>query len=127
MGESKYSETVHKTYFPSYLTSPFSQTGQSLIDAGHYASDEINSRVEEIFQQWEELGEATDRKGVGLQQALSLVHFNRKVDGVQSLVRDRVAVASSQETGRDLEHCQVLMRKFDDFQKVQTQLLILCY
>ncbi len=91
------------------------------MDAGHYASDEINSRVEEIFQQWEELGEATDRKGVGLQQALSLVHFNRKVDGVQSLVRDRVAVASSQETGRDLEHCQVLMRKFDDFQKVHTK------
>ena len=88
------------------------------MDAGHYASDEINSQVEEIFQQWEELAEATDRKGVGLQQALSLVHFNRKVDGVQSLVRDRVAVASSQETGRDLEHCQVLMRKFDDFQKV---------
>ena len=88
------------------------------MDAGHYACDKIDSRVEEMFQQWEELGEATDRKGVQLQQALSLVHFNRKVDGVQSLVRDRVAVASSQETGRDLEHCQVLMRKFDDFQKV---------
>ena len=88
------------------------------MDAGHYASAEINSRVEEIFQQWEELGEATDRKWMGLQQALSLVHFNRKVDGVQSLVRDCVAVANSQETGRDLEHCQVLMRKFDDFQKV---------
>ena len=100
----------------------FVQTGQSLIDAGHYASEEINSRVEEIFQQWEELGEATDRKGVGLQQALSLVHFNRKVDGINSLVRDRVAVASSQETGRDLEHCQVLMRKFDDFQKVESLL-----
>ena len=56
---------------------------------------------------------------MGLQQALSLVQFNRKVDGVQSLVRDRVAVATSHETGRDLEHCQVLMRKFDDFQKVR--------
>lgn len=95
------------------------------MKAGHYASEEINSRVEEIFQQWEELGEATDRKGVGLQQALSLVHFNRKVDGVQSLVRDRVAVANSQETGRDLEHCQVLMRKFDDFQKVQLYDIVL--
>ena len=85
---------------------------------GHYASSDINARVNELFQQWKELGMATDRKGVGLQEALSLVLFNREVDGVQSLIRDRVAVASSKESGRDLEHCKVLMRKFDDFQKV---------
>ena len=85
---------------------------------GHYASSDINYRVNELFQQWKELGVATDKKGVGLQEALSLVLFNRKVDGVQTLIRDRVAVAGSQETGRDLEHCKVLMRKFDDFEKV---------
>jgi len=95
------------------------QTGESLVDGAHYASDEIETQVEELFQKWEELREATENKGVGLEQALSLVQFNRKVDGVQVLVRDRVAVASSQETGRDLEHCQVLMKKFDDFQKVR--------
>lgn len=94
------------------------QTGKSLVANGHYASRDINSRVEELFQQWEELGVATQRKGVGLEEALSLVLFNRKVDGVQSLIRDREAVASSQETGRDLEHCKVLIRKFDDFKKV---------
>ena len=98
------------------------QTGESLVDGAHYASDEIETQVEELFQKWEELREATENKGVGLEQALSLVQFNRKVDGVQVLVRDRVAVASSQETGRDLEHCQVLMKKFDDFQKVRTLL-----
>ena len=100
--------------FPSL----YPQTGESLVDGGHYASDDIEAQVEELFQKWEELREATEEKGVGLQQALSLVHFNRKVDGVQVLVRDRVAVANSQETGRDLEHCQVLTKKFDDFQKV---------
>ena len=41
-----------------------------------------------------------------------------QVDVVQALIQDRVAVASSQETGRDLEHCVVLIRKFDDFEKV---------
>jgi len=28
------------------------------------------------------------------------------------------AVASSKETGRDLEHCKTLMRRFSDFEKV---------
>ena len=95
------------------------QTGESLVDGGHYATDDIESCVEELFEKWEELRVATDKKGVGLEQAISLVHFNRKVDGVQSLIRDRVAVACSQETGRDLEHCQVLMKKFDEFEKVE--------
>ena len=31
------------------------------------------------------------------------------------------AVASSKETGRDLEHCKTLMRRFSDFEKVHSQ------
>ncbi len=94
------------------------QTGEELVDAEHYASHDIETHLEELFDKWQELREATERKGVGLQEALSLLRFNRKVDAVQVLVRDRTAVASSQETGRDLEHCHVLMKKFADFQKV---------
>lgn len=97
----------------------FAQTGKSLVAGGHYAAADINSRVDELFQLWQELGEATRMKGLMLEEALSLVLFNRKVDGVQSLIRDHVAVASSHETGRDLEHCRVLIRKFDDFDKVR--------
>ena len=47
-----------------------------------------------------------------------LVHFNRKVDGVLGLIRNHVAMASSQETGRDLDHCKILIKKFVDFEKV---------
>ena len=88
------------------------------MEAGHYAFEEIEAQLEELFQLWEHLREATGTKGRGLEEALSLVQFNRKVDAVQTLVRDRMAVASSQETGRDLEHCQVLIKKFDEFKKV---------
>ena len=106
------------TYVVTSINPPPPQTGEGLLEQNHYASDDIGARIEELFLKWEELREATERKGVGLQQALSLVQFNRKIDGVQSLIRDRVAVATSHETGRDLEHCQVLIRKFDDFRKV---------
>ena len=55
------------------------QTGESLVEGDHYASGDIEARVEELFAKWEELLEATDSKRLGLEQALSLVHFNRKV------------------------------------------------
>jgi spectrin beta len=91
------------------------QTGESLVEGDHYASDDIEARVEELFAKWEELLEATDAKRTGLEQALSLVHYRRKVDMVQAVIRDRTAVAHSPEVGRDLEHCLLLTRKFDEF------------
>ena len=47
-------------------------------------------RVEGLFHLWEELREATDRKGHGLEEALSLMHFKRKIDNVQVLIGERV-------------------------------------
>ena len=68
-----------------YSISLYFQTGESLVEGGHYASDEIESRVEDLFTKWEELLEATDSRKIGLEQALSLVHFNRKVTYIPSL------------------------------------------
>ena len=42
------------------------QTGESLVEGDHYASDDIEARVEELFAKWEELLEATDAKRLGL-------------------------------------------------------------
>ena len=67
-----YTSTDMYTYIPL-------QTGESLVEGSHYASDDIEARVEELFSKWEELLEATDSKRLGLEQALSLLHFNRKV------------------------------------------------
>ena len=55
------------------------QTGESLVDGGHYACDDIEARVEQLFAKWEELLEATNAKRVGLEQALSLLYYRRKV------------------------------------------------
>ena len=66
---------IHVAVYIFYM----SQTGESLVEGSHYASDDIEARVEELFSKWEELLEATDSKRLGLEQALSLLHFNRKV------------------------------------------------
>ena len=43
---------------------------------------------------------------------------------VEALIRDRVAIASSAETGRDLEHCILLSRKFEEFKTVSIIIII---
>ncbi|XP_065894234.1 spectrin beta chain, non-erythrocytic 1-like isoform X3 [Dysidea avara] len=93
------------------------KNGEELIENGHYAQDDIEARVESLFTLWDQLTEATKAKGRGLAEALSLMSFNRQVDTVHAMITDREAVASSKETGRDLEHCKTLMRRFSDFEK----------
>ena len=51
-------------------------------------------RVEGLFHLWDELREATDKKGHGLEEALSLMHFKRKIDNVQVLIGERVCTCT---------------------------------
>lgn len=52
-----------------------------------------------------------------LQQALVLVQFLRQCDEVMFWITDKGTFLSTEEFGHDLEHVEVLQRKFDEFQK----------
>lgn len=56
-------------------------------------------------------------KGLKLQQALVLVQFNRQCDEVMFWINDKEAFVTTDDLGQDLEHVEVLQRKFDEFQK----------
>lgn len=45
--------------------------------------------------------------------------FVREADEVAAWISDRVAIASSEEMGKHLEHVELLQKKFDEFLKVQ--------
>ena len=44
--------------------------------------------------------------------------FVREADEVAAWITDKVAIASSEEAGKDLEHVELLQKKFDEFFKV---------
>lgn len=52
-----------------------------------------------------------------LQQALVLVQFLRHCDEVMFWITDKGTFLQTEEFGHDLEHVEVLQRKFDEFQK----------
>ena len=56
-------------------------------------------------------------KGTKLQQALTLVQFIRECDEVMFWIHDKEAFVTSEESGQDLEHVEVLQKKFDEFNK----------
>jgi len=52
-----------------------------------------------------------------LQQALRLIQFMRECDKIMFWINDKEAFVTSDEFGQDLEHVEVLQKKFDEFQK----------
>ena len=66
---------------------------------------------------WELLLRKLSEKGLKLQQALVLVQFFRQCDEVMFWIKDKEAFVATEEFGQDLEHVEVLQRKFEEFQK----------
>jgi len=67
-------------------------TGQEMIGQGHFASDIIQKRLEELHRLWELLLSRLADKGMKLQQALVLVQFLRQCDEVMFWINDKVCV-----------------------------------
>ncbi|XP_025830723.1 spectrin alpha chain isoform X3 [Agrilus planipennis] len=93
------------------------RTGQDMINHNHFQSETIRKRLEELHRLWEQLLSKLAEKGMKLQQALVLVQFLRQCDEVMFWINDKGAFLTTEEFGHDLEHVEVLQRKFDEFQK----------
>lgn len=92
-------------------------TGMEMINMSHFASETIRRRLEELHRLWELLLSKLAEKGMKLQQALVLVQFIRHCDEVMFWINDKGTFVTTDEFGHDLEHVEVLQRKFDEFQK----------
>ncbi|XP_062606729.1 spectrin alpha chain-like isoform X6 [Saccostrea cucullata] len=92
-------------------------TGTEMINQEHFASVTIRERLDELHRLWELLLSKLREKGLKLKQALRLVQFMRECDEVMFWINDKEAFVTSEEFGQDLEHVEVLQKKFDEFQK----------
>lgn len=88
-----------------------------MINQNHYESETIRRRLEELHRLWDQLLSKLAEKGTKLQQALVLVQFIRHCDEVMFWINEKSTFLSAEEFGHDLEHVEVLQRKFDEFQK----------
>ena len=78
----------------------------------------FQKRLEEIATAWENLLHVSADKRQKLQDAQKREQFVREADEVAAWITDRVAIASSDESGKDIEHVELLQKKFDEFFKV---------
>uniref|UniRef100_A0A4W4H2V2 Spectrin alpha chain, non-erythrocytic 1 n=1 Tax=Electrophorus electricus TaxID=8005 RepID=A0A4W4H2V2_ELEEL len=88
------------------------ETGNLMITEGHFASETIR----ELHRLWDLLLQKTKEKGIRLLQAQKLVQYLRECEDALDWISDKEAIATSEELGQDLEHVEVLQKKFEEFQ-----------
>ncbi|MEQ2177748.1 Spectrin alpha chain, non-erythrocytic 1, partial [Goodea atripinnis] len=87
------------------------KSGQELLDRKHYASAEVNARMEEVSEQWKKLLEATDLKGIKLREANQQQQFNRNVEDIELWLYEVEGLLASDDYGKDLTSVQNLQKK----------------
>ncbi|XP_041430679.1 spectrin alpha chain, non-erythrocytic 1 isoform X5 [Xenopus laevis] len=92
------------------------ETGNQMISEGHFASESIRTRLVELHRLWELLLLKMQEKGVKLLQAQKLVQYLRECEDTLDWINDKEAIVTSEELGQDLEHVEVLQKKFEEFQ-----------
>uniref|UniRef100_A0A0K0ELE0 SH3 domain-containing protein n=1 Tax=Strongyloides stercoralis TaxID=6248 RepID=A0A0K0ELE0_STRER len=113
----KHESFVAEVQAHSNAITKLDKTGNDMIQNGHFASETIRKRLQELHALWDKLFFKLNEKGVKLQQALKLLQYNRQCDEVLYWIKDKEAFVTAEDFGMDLEHVEVLQRKFDEFLK----------
>ncbi|XP_060523506.1 spectrin alpha chain, non-erythrocytic 1 isoform X2 [Cylas formicarius] len=88
--------------------------GRELVRKGHHASDDVGGKLAQLDSAWSRFLAETKLRGRGLEEAQDILEFNSLLDKIEAWIREKEVMIHSGDTGRDYEHCQLLLRKLDD-------------
>ncbi|XP_042315999.1 spectrin beta chain, non-erythrocytic 5 [Sceloporus undulatus] len=91
--------------------------GGKMLQEGHYASDAIQSRLQEIDELWNELLENCDKKRRKMLDAYKALHFLRIVDDVEKWLDDLESEMKLPEDGSNLLVLNDLLKKQEELEE----------
>ncbi|XP_071821753.1 spectrin alpha chain, non-erythrocytic 1-like isoform X5 [Apostichopus japonicus] len=95
-------------------------SGEDMISDEHYASPEIQRRIEELLNLWAQLLQEMEKKATRLGEADKGLQFARNVDTVDIWLSEIDGQLASEDIGKDLSSVENLKKKF---QKVEEEIM----
>ncbi|CAH8828990.1 unnamed protein product [Trichobilharzia szidati] len=110
--EFEFEVTVH-----AETLSALDSTGEEMIGQGHFATDIIKNRLDELHALWERLMAIFREKSSVINLKLKFVQFLRQVDEILFWIRENETYVTSEDLGQDLEDVETLQKGFNEFTK----------
>ncbi|KAK7865818.1 hypothetical protein R5R35_001276 [Gryllus longicercus] len=92
--------------------------GQAMVQAGHYASQEITERYTQLLEERRKLLSAWQQKKVHLDQLIDLHFFLRDAKQMDALSSSQEVALSSGDFGTTVEEVDAQVKKHDAFEKL---------
>lgn len=92
-----------------------SKLSRGLIERGHFDSPNIQNKMAAIEREFEMLKQLLDERSQRLENDRRVHKFLREADEVGDWISEQMAVAASEDYGRDVEHVEILIQKFESF------------
>ncbi|XP_007530647.2 spectrin alpha chain, erythrocytic 1 [Erinaceus europaeus] len=93
------------------------ETGQSLLDVSHEASEEIQDKMAILTTNWAALLALWNRRQQQYEQCLDLHLFYRDSEQVDSWMSRQEAFLDNEDLGNSLGSVEALLQKHDDFEE----------
>ncbi|XP_037302817.1 LOW QUALITY PROTEIN: spectrin alpha chain-like, partial [Manduca sexta] len=86
--------------------------GAALRDAGHFAADDIATRLQQLHNQWTQLQEGVQRKQ-DLEDSLQAQQYFADANEAESWMREKEPMANTQDYGKDEDSSEALLKKHE--------------
>jgi len=86
-------------------------TGNQMIDQGHYATPEIKKTLDHVNRQWERLDDKAKDKGKRLREASQQELFYRALEDANGKLAEMERLILSDDVGHDLRSVRTLLNK----------------
>ena len=89
--------------------------GRQFISAGHFAKAEIGEHMASLGSEWSKLQGKSASQAQLLKSEQQIREFSRSVHEVDDWLDAKIVVAKSDNTGKDVEGCEVAQKSFEEF------------
>ena len=92
-----------------------SQTAQHMVEDGHFASDEIKSRLGQLHDHWNQLKEKSTQRKQDLVDSLQAHQYFADANEAESWMKEKEPLAGNSDFGKDEDASEALLKRHEAF------------
>ena len=92
-----------------------SQAAQGMVEEGHFASDEIKTRLSHLHDHWNQLKEKAAQRKQDLDDSLQAHQYFADANEAESWMREKEGLAASTDYGKDEDSSEALLKRHQAF------------
>ncbi|XP_055956724.1 spectrin beta chain, non-erythrocytic 2 isoform X1 [Patella vulgata] len=99
------------------LIDAVASSAQMMVRSKHFASQDIQNRLDNLHKQLQELKQTTSSRKLKLQASLEAQKFYTEVAETESWMNEKIPQLTSSDLGKDEDSVQALMKKLDALER----------